>query len=1045
MKLADISIKKPVFATMMILALVVLGLFSYVQLNVDLYPNVDIPYVIVTTVLPGAGPEQIETDVSKKIEEAVNPVAGVDFVQSYSREGVSIVVIAFKLEIDGKVAAQDVREKVAAVRANLPAEIKDPVIQRYDPQALPILSLTISGTRSPKDITTFTKDEIIKRLENIPGIGSVNLVGGSEREVQVEVDAAKLQAYQLSIQDVIMAVSASNVEIPGGNLIQGKNQLLLRTMGKFQKVEDFKNIIVATPNGQPVYLSDVANVVDGIKEQVSLTRINGSSAVGLRIVKNSGANTVKVADEAKKQIAALQKELPKDIKIEIVQDNSVYIKDSINDVLFDIIYGGLLAIIVIYLFLANLRATIISALALPTSIIASFILMYALNFTLNMMSLLALSLAVGLLIDDAIVVIENIYRHLKRGETPMEAAKSASSEIGLAVLATTFTIVAVFIPIAFMKGIVGRFFYEFGLTISAAVMVSLFVAFTLTPMLSSKWLKAEDEDLSNSGSPLRRGLYFFNHMFEWLSAVYQRQLRWALKHRKTIVVGSIVTFLASMFLMGALGAEFFPSVDNNEFTVSVTAAPGSSLEQTSSICAQIEKEVKKYPEVTTLLTTIGSENDPVTKGNILVKLVKKKERTRSDKEIMNNLRITFKKIPGATITFATETMGGETKPLIYSIRGNDINKLSKIADKVKVIMQNTPGVVDIENSLELSKPELKINIDRNKASDLGINPYLVAASVRAMVDGDVSSQFKDKDEQIDIRVRLREQDRKNLNDISLLSLKSNKQGPAGEAILIPISDVAQISQGTGPSEINRYARQREIRLGANLNNIMLGDAMAQIKKETDKLTLEPGYSINIVGSGQDQEESFMNMILSLMLAIVFVYIVLAAQFESFIHPFSIMIALPMSMIGAVVALLMFKSSLSVISMIGIIMLMGLVTKNGILLVDFTNVLRERGLSRFEALAQAGPTRLRPILMTTFAMVFGMIPVALGLGEGSEFRSPMGQAVIGGLITSTFLTLFIVPVVYSIFDDFSKFRIFSIFKRKKKLVAEEAQEGILIKE
>ncbi|MDP4116805.1 MAG: efflux RND transporter permease subunit, partial [Bacteroidota bacterium] len=696
-------------------------------------------------------------------------------------------------------------------------------------------------------------------------------------------------------------------------------------------------------------------------------------------------------------------------------------------------------------FLANMRATIISALALPTSIIASFILMYALNFTLNMMSLLALSLAVGLLIDDAIVVIENIYRHLKRGETPMEAAKSASSEIGLAVLATTFTIVAVFIPIAFMKGIVGRFFYEFGLTISAAVLVSLFVAFTLTPMLSSKWLKAEDEDLSNSGGPIRRGLYFFNHMFEWLSGVYQRQLRWALKHRKTIVIASIAAFVGSMMLMGMLGAEFFPNTDRNEFTVSVTAAPGSSLEQTSNICAQIEKEVKKYPEVTTILTTIGSENDPVTKGNVLVKLVKKKERVKSDKQIMNDLRTTFKKIPGANISFSTEGMGGETKPLSYSIRGNDINKLSKIADKLKVIMQNTQGVVDIENSLELSKPELKINIDRHKASDLGVNPYLLAASVRAMVDGDVSSQFKDKDEQIDIRVRLREQDRKNLSDISLLSLKSNKKGPMGEDILVPISDVAQLSQGVGPSLINRYARQREITLDANLNEKLLGVAMAEIQKETDKIKLEPGYSINIVGSGQDQEESFGNMLLSLMLAIVFVYIVLAAQFESFIHPFSIMIALPMSMIGAVITLLIFKSSLSVISMIGIIMLMGLVTKNGILLVDFTNVLRERGLSRFEALAQAGPTRLRPILMTTFAMVFGMIPVALGLGEGSEFRSPMGQAVIGGLITSTFLTLFIVPVVYSILDDFSKFKIFSIFKKKKKQISEEEVEPVLIKE
>jgi HAE1 family hydrophobic/amphiphilic exporter-1 len=1035
MKLADVSIKRPVFATMMIFALIVLGLFSYLKLNVDLYPDIDIPFVVITTALPGAGPEQIENDVTKKIEDAVNPVAGVDYIQSTSQENLSIVIIAFKLEVDGKSAAQDVREKIAAIRAQLPAEIKDPVIQRYDAQSFPIFSLTVSGNKSPKDITSFTKDVVKKRLENIPGVGSVDLVGGAEKEVQVEIDASRLQAYNLSIQDVINGVGSQHVEIPGGNLTEGPRQLLLRTMGKYKNVEDFSKVIVATPMGKPVYLSDIGTVTDGIKEPTSLTRVNGKIAVGLNIIKQSGSNTVKVAKEVNRQLDKLNKELPPDMKINIAQDNSIYIKDSVNDVLFDIVYGGLLAVIVIYLFLANFRATIISALALPSSIIASFIIMYALNFTLNMMSLLALSLAVGLLIDDAIVVIENIYRHMDQGETPMEAARSASDEIGLAVMATTFTIVAVFVPVAFMPGIVGRFFYQFGITVSVAVLVSLFVAFTLTPMLSSRWLRREDEALKISRNWITNILFYFNHFFEILNAKYGRALNWSLLHRKTIVFGSIAVFLFSFMLMGLLGTQFFPETDQNQFTVTVLAAPGSSLEQTSNICSKIEDLLSKRKEVETILTTIGSGNDPITKANILAKLVHKKERKFSDKEIIKQLRSQLQNIPGAEIGFLTVGgPGGNDKPISISVRGDDQNKLTILADKVENIVKLTKGTVDIGNSLELSKPEVRLTIDREKASDLGINPLVLASSVRAMVDGYVATQFQEGDDQIDVRVRLKKDNRTNLNDLNMLTIKSNKK-IGNQDFLVPISDVADISQGLGPSQIKRYSRQKEIRVSANLSGALLGNALGSITKETSKLNLEPGYSINIVGQGQMQEEAFTNMILTLILAIVFVYIVLAAQFDSFVHPFSIMLALPMSIIGAVLFLLIFGSAMSVIAIVGIIMLMGLVTKNGILLVDYTNVLRERGLSRFDALSKAGPTRLRPILMTTFAMIFGMMPVALGLGEGAEFRAPMGQAVIGGLVTSTLLTLFIVPVVYSILDDLGEKNVFGfigrLFSKKKK--------------
>ncbi len=1024
MKLANVSIQRPVFATMMILSLVVLGLFSYFKLNIDQYPDVDIPYVTATTVLRGAGPEQIESDVTKKIEDAVNPIAGVDHIQSTSQEGLSVVIIQFKLEIDGKLAAQEVREKIAAIRANLPQDIDEPVIQRYDPASQPILTVTVSGSRSLKDITTYTKDVIKKRLENVPGVGSVNLVGGDEREIQIEVDAARLQAYNLSIQDVIQSVGAANVEVPAGNLVQGPRQILLRTMGKYTKVDDFSNVIVASPGGKIVHLSEVAEVSDGVKERTSLTRLNGERAVGLDILKQSGSNTVRVADAIKGQLDRIKKELPPDVQVMLARDNSVFIRDSVRDVIFDILYGGLLAVVVVYLFLANVRPTIISAVALPTSIIASFIIMYALNFTLNVMSLMALSLAVGLLIDDAIVVIENIYRHMHEGATAMEAAGAATNEIGLAVMATTFTIVAVFVPVAFMSGIVGRFFYQFGITVAVSVIVSLFVAFTLTPMLSSRWLKKEDEDLTDEGSILRRGLYYFNHFFGVLSNRYKKAIAWSLAHRKVVIAVAVGVFIGSLFIARFLSSAFFPSSDQSEFTVGINASPGTSLEQTGAIAARVEEQLKHHPEVVTTLTTIGAGNNPVTKGFILVKLVKKHERKIGIENLMIQVRRELGNIPGAHLSILiSQGPGGGAKPVIMSVRGEDLATLQKLADEVERIFLGTPGAADVENSLETSKPEYRISIDREKASDLGVNVGLIATTIRALVDGAVATQYSDEGEQYDVRVRLARNDRTSLENITNLTIKSGKDIRQDQKLLVPISYVADIRPGTGPSKINRFDRQREIRIDANLAGRQLGDVLGDILTQTARLEKPPGYTVGVTGTGEMQADSFLNIFLALALAVVFVYIVLAAQFESFTYPFSIMLALPMSLIGAIAALLISGSALSVVSLIGIIMLMGLVTKNGILLVDYANVLRGRGLDRTKALIEAGATRLRPILMTTFAMIFGMLPVALTTSEGSEFRSPMGQAVIGGLITSTLLTLFVVPVVYALIDDMSLRRLF----------------------
>jgi len=1021
MKLADVSIERPVFATMMILALIVLGLFSFLKLNVDLFPDVDFPFVTATTVLPGAGPEQIETDVTKKIEDAVNTIGGIDHIQSISQEGVSIIMIQFKLEVDGKQAAQDVREKIAAIRADLPDDVKDPVIQRIDPASQPIFTLTVSGSRPEREITTFTKDVIKKRLENVPGVGRVDLVGGAEREIQVNVDAHRLQAYGLSIQDIVQSVASANVEVPAGNLVQGPRQLLLRTMGKYSGVDDINKVIVATPGGRVVHLSDVGQAVDGVKEQVSLTRVNGSSAVGLSILKQSGSNTVRVAEALQTELAQVRKELPRDLRITVARDNSVFIRDAVNDVLFDILYGGLLAVIVVYLFLANLRATIISAIALPSSIIASFIIMYALNFTLNMVSLLALSLAVGLLIDDAIVVIENIYRHMQQGASPMQAAREATGEIGLAVMATTFTIVAVFVPIAFTPGLIGRFFYQFGITVSVAVLVSLFVAFTLTPMISSRWLSRSDEELTNEGSWLRRGLYLFNHFFQVLSDRYRKAIAWSLRHRIVVILGSIAVFLMSFVLVRFLGTAFFPVTDQAEFVVTVNASPGSSLQQTSSVCSAIERIVQKQPEVITTLTTIGAGNDPVTKATVLVKLVKKNERARGVERIMDDLRPQLDAIPGAALGLQVPGgIGGNQKAVVMSVRGDNMGRIQDVAGRVERIVRETPGAVDVESSLETSKPEVRIHIDREKASDLGVNVGLIATTARAMVDGVVATKYQEGDDQYDVRVRLGKEDRTSIEDVGQITVKSSNDAGGGGKLLVPVSYVADLSQDSGPSKINRFDRQREIRIDANLSQRLLGEVLADIQGRTAKLDIPEGYSVGVVGQGQMQAESFANILLTLALAIVFVYIVLAAQFESFTSPFAIMLALPMALIGAILGLLAFRSALSMMSMIGVIMLMGLVTKNGILLVDYANILRARGKDRTEALIAAGATRLRPILMTTFAMIFGMVPVAFAISEGSEFRSPMGQAVIGGLITSTLLTLFVVPVVYSMLDDLSGF-------------------------
>jgi HAE1 family hydrophobic/amphiphilic exporter-1 len=1018
MYLSDTSIKRPVFATMVIVALVVLGIVSYNQMSVDLMPNVEFPFVVITTIYPGAAPEAVSTDVTQKIEDAINPIAGVEHITSSSLEGVSQVFVEFTLETKPAEAAQEVREKVAAIRGDLPNDIETPLIQRFDPESLPIISLVMSGDRSQRELTTIA-DRIVKRqLESIEGVGSVEIVGGSERQFQVLLDLDAMNARQITFQEVSSAIAGSNFELPAGRLDRPGNEMLVRTMGRFESLDDIKNVVVKNTRGKVIRLADIAEVRDDVKERRSLSRYNGEEAVTMQISRQSGANTVEVADAVKEELNEVRRQLPAGVGVEVAQDNSVWIEESLQDVQMTILYGGALAILCIFLFLANVPATIISAIAIPTSIIATFTLMRALGFTLNIMSLLGLSLAVGLLIDDAIVVIENIYRHMAQGESPREAARHGTSEIGLAVMATTFSIVVVFVPVAFMSGIVGRFFYQFGLTVAIAVLVSLFVAFTLTPMMSSRFLKPEQHLSKITRNPVKLVLYYWNHAFQRLGDYYRLTLAWVLRHRLVTLTAAFVIFIVSMFLGQFLGFEFLPQQDQSQFYVSFEASAGSSLRQTADLASRIEKIIASHDDMVRYqLLTIGGELTPVTEGSIYVKMKSRGDRDMSVFEFLPILRREIAAVPGLTTSIQIEeSEGGGSKPVEYSIRGQDYGKLIQIAGQIETIMKQAPAAVEVENSEKEARPEYRINVDRELADDLGLNLALIGSTVRSLVDGAEVSRFKEGDEEYEINVQLAPEYRVDEENLNNIYIPSNKQ-VNGENIVVPLRQVANIYQSTAPTEIKRFDRQREIRVGSNIGaGFVMSDILQHVESRRPDIELPPGYSFTPVGEAEIQQESFQNIFAALFLAVVFIYILLASQFESFADPFSMGMSLVMAPVGAILALLIFGTPNSVMSMIGIVLLMGLVTKNAILLIDFIKQARARGMSRTDAILQAGPIRLRPIMMTTLAMIFAMLPLALALGPGAELRAPMAQAVIGGLTSSTALTLIIVPIVYTLLDD-----------------------------
>jgi hydrophobic/amphiphilic exporter-1 (mainly G- bacteria), HAE1 family len=1028
----QVSLKNPVFATMAMLAIVVLGFFSYQRLQVDQFPNIDFPVVVVTAEYPGASPEIIESEVTKKLEEGVNSIAGISALTSRSYEGQSVVIIEFQLHVNGRKAADDVREKVAAIRPNFRAEVKEPKVLRFDPSSRSIWSLAVlpdnkAGVKplTAVELTNWTDQTLKKRLENVRGVGSVTLVGGTKREINIYLNPQAMDALGISADQVAAAVRTENQDLPAGAIRSLTQERVVQIEARMKRPEDFNKIIVARKNGSAIRVEQVARVADGAQEVDSLALYNGQRTLMLQVQKSQDDNTIAVVDGLKKTIEELSKTLLPGVKLEQINDSSRPIRVAVDNVRRTLFEGAALTILIVFLFLNSWRSTIITGLTLPISIIGTFLFMNLFGFTINNITLMALSLCVGLLIDDAIVVRENIVRHVQMGKSPYDASMDGTKEIGLAVLATTLSIVAVFLPIGFMGGIVGKFFHEFGITIVAAVLLSMFVSFTLDPMLSSVWHDPSIEAHGRHGSPVTlydktigRVTGLFDRATEAMSEGYQGILRWALKHKIVTVVLALAIFAGSIFMVPLLGTEFVPKADFSETSLSFYTPVGSSLEVTESKAKQVEAIVREFPEVKYTLSTINTGNAAgKIYANVYVRLVDRKERTRNVDQLSNILRERLKQVPGITVTHAglLDAVGGN-KQVEFSLQGSDLKELERLTQLVMSKVRDVPGLVDLDSSVKPNKPTVGIDVKRDAASDLGLSVSQIATQLRTLVAGSTVGTWRASDDQTyDVNVRLEPQARDTPQDIERLpfTVGSNADGTSR---VIRLSQVATVKESTGSNQINRRDLAREVAINGNVFNRSAGEVSTDIKTILDSVSFPPGYRYQFGGSTKNMNESFAYAISALILAIVFIYMVLASQFKSFLQPLALMTALPLTLIGVVLALLMFRSTLSMFSVIGVVLLMGLVTKNAILLVDFAIRSREDGLERTEALLLAAKVRLRPILMTTLAMIFGMVPLAFALSEGSEQRAPMGQAVIGGVITSSLLTLVVVPVMYCYMDD-----------------------------
>ena len=1005
MWISDTSIKRPVFATMVIVSFMVLGAVSMTRLGIDLFPEVNFPFVNVSIVYPGAGPEEVETLVTRPVEDAVAGIAGVKRVISTSTEGFSRVGIELRLEVDPQAAAAEVREKVAAIRERLPEQIKDPTIQRFDVAALPIATYAV-GSELSSDVTRrMVEDDLKPLLGQIDGVAAVEVNGGEVRELHVDLDPRRLEALNLPLTEVAAKLAADNLDVPGGQIKRDGKAVSLRTQGQYQSASEIENVILRSSGGSTVRVKDVGVVVDGYEDRLSTTRLNGADAVSFSVRKQAGSNTVDVQNKIDAALAKAAPSFPK-LQIKTVHTDAEMIKENVRDVRGHIIFGGIMAVLVIFVFMRDWRSTLITALALPTSVIATFFFMYLVGFTINMMTLMALSLVIGILIDDAVVVRENIYRHMEHGEDPMTAAQRGTSEIGLAVMATTFTILAVFLPVGFMTGLVGQFFKSFALTIAFAVAISLLVAFTLDPMLSSRFVRfipLEERTRTRFG----RFLEGVGAYYDRLDQQYHRLLGWAVEHPWKVVATAALVFFASMSTLGIIGTEFVPVEDRGEFIVNVEVPPGTSFEQTVSYVADVEKTIKEMPEVQQIFSTVGVEGNPM-KAALRVKAGKKHTRERGLLALKDDMRTRLKAIPLLKMTVADpEFMQGAPSeaPLNVFVRGDNMAELQRLNEEIVAKVKAIPGAVDVDSSMETGQPEMAARINRELAADLGFDVGTVAMQLRGMVEGIVPTRLREDDKEYDIRVRLAPEFRNDFEAIARTPLYSQTGS------VVRARDIVRMEPEVGPASIDREQRVRQAKIGIELGDRPLGDVTNDVSKMMAGIPMPPGFEWGFAGDVEMMQESAAAMGLALLLAVAFIYIVLASQFESFLEPFLIMISLPLALVGALLAILLTGKNLGMPAMIGVVMLMGLVTKNAILLVDLTNQYVRDGMSVKDAILKAGPIRLRPILMTTIAMILGMLPSAMGRGEGSDFRAPISIATIGGLITSTLLTLVVVPVAY----------------------------------
>jgi hydrophobic/amphiphilic exporter-1 (mainly G- bacteria), HAE1 family len=1029
-----VSLSNPVFATMMMLAIVVLGLFSYQRLKVDQFPNIDFPVVVVVTDYPGASPEIVEAEVSKRIEEVVNTIAGISAVSSRSYEGASVVIIEFNLNMDGRKAADEVREKVAIVQPLLRAEVKAPRVSRFDPSARAVFSVAVlpdtstakGAAPSQVELTNWATENLKKRLEAVGGVGAVNVVGGTRREINLYLNPAAMESLGVTVDQVTSAIRAENQDIGIGSIRTREQDRVVQLQARMQRPEDFGRIIVARKAGAPIRLDQVASIQDGAQERENSALYNGERALLLSVQKNQGDNTIEVVDGLRKALAEANKALPAGVRLEPIQDNSRPIRVSVANVQRTLIEGAILTVLIVFLFLNSWRSTVITGLTLPIALIGTFLFMYLFGFTINNLTLMALSLCVGLLIDDAIVVRENIVRHVQMGKSPQQASMEGTNEIGLAVLATTMSIVAVFLPIGFMGGIIGKFFHEFGITIVAAVLISMFVSFTLDPMLSSVWHDPEIDRHGGKFEPksfydhtLGRITHAFDRFTHWLIDGYQTALRWSLRFKITTLVISFAIFVASVLLVPRLGTEFVPQADLSETAVSFFVPVGSAVDVTEDKAKQVEALARSFPEVRFTLASVNTGNaQGKNNGYVYIRLVDRKDRKRSMKEINTALRERLGQIAGVTVTQVgpADAVGGG-KQIEFSLQGTDLRELERQTARILERMAQIPGAVDLDSSVKQGRPVIDVQVKREVASDLGLNVSQIGNGLRTLVAGQTVGLWRaPNDQTYDVNLRVTPEFRSSTADLARMPLIV--QTPEG-ARTVRLSQVAEVKESQGSAQVNRRDLLREVSINANVSGRSAGEVQADVRKMLDDLNLPPGYRAVIGGSGKNMQESFGFAIQALAMAIIFIYMILASQFKSFLQPISLMMSLPLTLIGVVGALAMFGSTLSMFSVIGIIMLMGLVTKNAILLVDFANRAIADGMAREAALLEAAKVRLRPILMTTLAMVFGMVPLAFALTEGSEQRAPLGQAVIGGVITSSILTLVVVPVVYGYMDDLGK--------------------------